>query len=103
MISFASALPILFVGLMIKGFAELEFGVRYVISLGWALAVLSPFAIWPMLIINKNNRNDNTSGVLAVHKIAELPLQNPELKDKCSFVLFDNEEWFLLVSSAYKK
>lgn len=41
---------------------------------------------------NKHNRNDNTSGVLGVYKIAELVLQSPELKARCAFVLFDHEE-----------
>lgn len=55
----------------------------------------------PMIVKNKNNRNDNTSGVIGLLTIAEIVAQNPELRDKCCFVFFDNEEWGLLGSAKY--
>jgi hypothetical protein len=55
------------------------------------------------LIKNPQNRNDNTSGCIGVVGIAALVAENPELRKKCAFILFDNEEWMLLGSAAYKK
>lgn len=54
-----------------------------------------------MFIKNKNNRNDNTSGVLSLLSLAEKVSADPELKSKCRFVFFDNEEWGLLGSSGF--
>ena len=48
---------------------------------------------------NRNNVNDNTSGVAAVMELMQrLPA---EQRDKAAFILFDNEEKGLLGSSAY--
>ncbi len=55
----------------------------------------------PMFVQNKNNRNDNTSGVLGLIAIAEVISMDPELRDKCCFIFFDNEEWGLLGSAKY--
>lgn len=55
----------------------------------------------PMLILNRNNRNDNTSGVMCVLQSAMYAAEHPELLDKCCFVLFDNEEWGLLGSLGF--
>lgn len=50
---------------------------------------------------NPNTANDNTSGVLTVIHIYEtLP---EDLRGKCLFVLFDNEEKGLFGSAAFKK
>lgn len=50
---------------------------------------------------NKNNANDNTSGVAAVMEImARLP---EEKRSKAAFILFDNEEKGLLGSGAYAR
>lgn len=57
--------------------------------------------ILSLCIKNKTNRNDNTSGVLSVMKIAQLVAEDPALRKKCCFVLFDNEEWGLLGSAAF--
>ncbi len=54
-----------------------------------------------MVIKNKNNRNDNTSGVLGVLECARLAVDDPELRKKCCFVLFDNEEWGLVGSAQH--
>lgn len=56
-----------------------------------------------MFIKNKNNRNDNTSGSLAVLNLAVMAQQDPEFKSKCCFVLFDNEEWGLIGSAGHAK
>jgi len=58
------------------------------------------FFVWIVMLTcffikNKNNHNDNTSGVLGVFDIAVRTAQNPELKGKVAFVLFDQEEIFL--------
>ncbi len=50
---------------------------------------------------NENNYNDNTSGVVAVINLIQ---DYPELIDKkVAFVLFDNEEYGLLGSRAFKR
>lgn len=50
---------------------------------------------------NKNNANDNTSGVVSVLEIARsMP---KEYRDKVCFVLFDLEEAGLIGSSSYRK
>ena len=54
-------------------------------------------------IKNKNNHNDNTSGCLGVVKAAMSISAIPELKDKCGFILFDNEEKGLFGSMSYAK
>lgn len=61
--------------------------------------------VWMLLILmmvgpaNKNNANDNTSGVVTVLEIAgTLP---EELRDKVCFVLFDLEEAGLIGSSSF--
>lgn len=66
------------------------------------LALMLVFII-PTVIKNKNNRNDNTSGVLGVLSCAARAANDPELKDKCCFVLFDNEEWGLIGSGQFAK
>lgn len=81
----------------------LIFAQRYFISLGILFVLLIVTLVIPMLTKNKTNRNDNTSGVLGVLKLAEIIFENPEIRDDCAFVLFDNEEWGLLGSAAYKK
>ncbi len=48
---------------------------------------------------NRNNVNDNTSGVAAVMEL--MTRIAPESRDKAAFILFDNEEKGMLGSSAY--
>lgn len=57
--------------------------------------------ILSMIIKNKNNRNDNTSGVLSLLSLAEQVAADEELRSKCCFVFFDNEEWGLLGSGGF--
>lgn len=63
--------------------------------------LLIALMIVPMLIRNRNNRNDNTSGVQCVLQCALYAAEYPELLEKCCFVLFDNEEWGLVGSSGF--
>ena len=56
-----------------------------------------------MIIKNKNNRNDNTSGVLSLLALAEKVVSDENMKSKCCFVFFDNEEWGLLGSAGFAK
>lgn len=57
--------------------------------------------IGSMIFKNPNNRNDNTSGVLSLLALAEAVAGDNELRRKCCFVFFDNEEWGLLGSSGF--
>ena len=65
---------------------------------------ISLYAIIVLMLIgpaNKNNANDNTSGVVAVLEIAR---SMPEkYRDQVCFVLFDLEEAGLIGSSSYQK
>ena len=67
---------------------------------GGMLAMLAVM-ILSMVIKNKNNRNDNTSGVLSLLSLAEQVAADEQLRGKCCFVFFDNEEWGLLGSSGF--
>jgi len=63
--------------------------------------LLTMLTLLPMLIRNRSNRNDNTSGTLCVLECALKALEQPELLKKCCFVLFDNEEWGLIGSLGF--
>ena len=69
--------------------------------------VVTYISIWLFLALmmvgpaNKNNANDNTSGVVTVLETAKsIP---EEYRDKVCFVLFDLEEAGLIGSSSYRK
>ena len=73
-------------------------------QLGTGIALL---VYWVMLFLmllgpaNRNNANDNTSGVVTVlETAASMP---EEYRDKVCFVLFDLEEAGLIGSAAYRK
>jgi hypothetical protein len=68
----------------------------------WLMSLILLLMPLPFFLKNKHNRNDNTSGVLAVFRMAEL-LANSPLRDQCAFVLFDHEEVGLLGSQAFAK
>lgn len=64
--------------------------------------------LWILFIFipNKNNYNDNTSGVLTLLNIAHqisMSSEKESLKGKIALVFFNNEEWGLLGSAAMKK
>ena len=92
--------------------AALSFLSGLVVSLSGSLLTILPLIVNIVILVllvlcfiikNKNNHNDNTSGVLGVFSTASLVAKNPELRKKCAFVLFDNEELGLLGSSAFAK
>jgi len=64
-------------------------------------ALLIALMLVPMLIPNRHNFNDNTSGALCVLQCAMNAVNDPELLEKCCFVLFDNEEWGLIGSLGF--
>lgn len=72
------------------------------------LGFLAGYAVYMLLAVgmligpaNKNNVNDNTSGVAAVlETMARIPESD---RSKAAFILFDNEEKGLLGSKAYAK
>ena len=80
----------------------IENGAQWV---NYAQIALGVVFIASFLLKNKHNHNDNTSGVIGVYQMAQLIAQNPELKDRCAFVLFDHEEVLpgLLGSKAFAK
>ena len=68
---------------------------------------LGMLAYWVLLVMmllgpaNKNNANDNTSGVVTVLETAKSMPQS--YRDKVCFILFDLEEAGLIGSAAYQK
>lgn len=56
-----------------------------------------------IFIPNKNNYNDNSSGILTLMNIAHEISDHNINKNKVAFVFFNNEEWGLLGSTAMKK
>ena len=70
-------------------------------------SVFAMVIYWAMLIAmmvgpaNKNNANDNTSGVVSVLEMARTMPEN--LRDRVCFVLFDLEEAGLVGSSSFRK
>jgi len=97
--SLGANLLFMFIIMLATVFADAATWVSYVTTIFfWAIMI-------SLFIKNKHNYNDNTSGVLGVYKIAELVSQNPELKARCAFVLFDHEEVFpgLLGSKTFAK
>lgn len=64
--------------------------------------------LWMITIIipNRNNYNDNSSGVIALLNIAHEVSRNNEYgdkKEKIAFVFFNNEEWGFLGSAHMKR
>ena len=75
-------------------------------NVGWLLKSLEYtfyISFLSLLIPNWQNKNDNTSGVAALLKIAENIANNDNLKAKVKFVFFDNEELGLLGSMMQKR
>ena len=68
-----------------------------------AMILILVVMIISMVVKNRNNRNDNTSGVLSLLALAEKVAADAEIKNKCCFVFFDNEEWGLLGSAGFAK
>ena len=68
-----------------------------------SMMILLGVMLLSMVFKNKNNRNDNTSGVLSLLSLAEKVASDEEMRKKCCFVFFDNEEWGLLGSGGFAK
>lgn len=73
-------------------------------DLAYNVGLIVYFAILVVMMVgpaNKNNANDNTSGVVSVLEIARTMPENQ--RDKVCFVLFDLEEAGLVGSSSFRK
>ena len=71
---------------------------------GSAVGIISYWILLLLIMVgpaNKNNANDNTSGVVTVLEIAKSLPEN--YRDQVCFVLFDLEEAGLIGSSSYQK
>ncbi len=92
---FFQLLPILLV------FA-VTFGLAVTFSLpAWANFLVAYVLIYLLMLCfkNKNNANDNSSGVSGVYETAKnLP---EDMRGRVAFVLFDNEEWGMLGALAF--
>ena len=98
MLGLSMGIPIANSFLMDKFSPEMAF----ILGEAGLFAVLAVMLI-SMVIKNKNNRNDNTSGVLSLLAMAEQVAADEDMKKKCCFVFFDNEEWGLLGSGGFAK
>ncbi len=89
------------VGDRVAQFVGISDAILFLISwLLWMLVLCALFI--PLLVVkNRNNRNDNTSGTLCVLDCAIRAASDSELKNKCCFILFDNEELGLIGSSKF--
>ena len=80
----------------IFGDGEMAFWVGYLAELAALFGLIYLMMFGPA---NKNNANDNTSGVAAVMEtMARIPAEN---RGKVAFILFDNEEKGMLGSNAF--
>ena len=93
---------LIFLAALVPGLILVQFGLPA--QLASRLWLLSLYAILALMLIgpaNRNNANDNTSGVVTVLETAK---SMPEsYRDQVCFILFDLEEAGLLGSSAYRK
>lgn len=86
---------------MIVSLAAAFLGAAFLDSFGYYLGAYGTLALIFAGPANKHNANDNTSGVTAVLELAmSMP---PELRDKCAFVLFDQEEAGLFGSADFAR
>jgi len=84
------------VGIISSLFLNSELGTSIAVLVYWVLLLMMMFGP-----ANRNNANDNTSGVVTVLEIARTL---PELhRNKVCFVLFDLEEAGLIGSASYRK
>lgn len=92
----------IFLAALLPGLILVRFGIsEETASRIWLLSLYAVLALMLIGPANKNNANDNTSGVVAVLEIAR---SMPEsYRDQVCFVLFDLEEAGLLGSSSYQK
>lgn len=70
------------------------------VYLTWYFTYLFLFALMMKGPANPNTKNDNTSGVVTlIELMANMP---EEMRSRCAFVFFDNEELGLVGSGAFK-
>ena len=93
-------LGIMLISVILGVGAGLLFGESYV-SIVSSLVLLIIVALMLVGPANKNNANDNTSGVVTLLEIMRTLPENQ--RDKVCFVLFDLEEAGLIGSSSYRK
>ena len=93
-------LGIMLISVILGVGAGLLFGERYV-SVVSSLVLLIIVALMVVGPANKNNANDNTSGVVTLLEILRTLPENQ--RGKVCFVLFDLEEAGLIGSSSYRK
>ena len=93
-------LGIMLISVILGVGAGLLFGESYV-SVVSSLVLLIIVALMLVGPANKNNANDNTSGVVTLLEIMRTLPENQ--RDKVCFVLFDLEEAGLIGSSSYRK
>ena len=78
-----------------------RFADEQAVYLTWYFTYLLLFALMMKGPANPHTMNDNTSGVVTmVEVMAAMP---EELRSRCAFVLFDNEELGLVGSGAFRK
>ncbi len=93
---------IMFAVAALCGWAVSALGGEFLLSYWTGLIVL-----WVLIMLimvgpaNRHTANDNTSGVITV--LETYFAMSPELREKCAFVLFDQEELGLVGSSAFFK
>ena len=76
-----------------------NFLISYYVSVIFLFALI--LLVFILGIPNKHTANDNTSGVITVLEIMQT--LTDEQREKCAFVLFDNEENGLLGSAYFRK
>ena len=93
---------LIFLAAFVPGLVLVQFGVSAnAASRIWLLSLYTIFVLILVGPANKNNANDNTSGVVTLLEIAN---SIPEIhREKVCFVLFDLEEVGLVGSASYRK
>ena len=93
---------LIFMAAFVPGLVLISFGIgAEAASRIWLLSLYAILALMLIGPANKNNANDNTSGVVTVLEIAKsLP---ESYRDQVCFVIFDLEEAGLIGSSSYQK
>jgi len=93
---------LIFLAALLPGLIFVSFGISAeAVSRIWLLSLYVILALMLIGPANKNNANDNTSGVVTVLEIAGSMPESQ--RNKVCFVLFDLEEAGLIGSSLYRK
>lgn len=86
-----------------KGLRGLAPDLAFLSSIGALVTVILALSLIVMLIPNRRNREDNTSGVLGLMALADYLKDEPGIQERVQFIFVDNEELGLLGSTALKK